>query len=267
MDEMPTDLAAHIRYPVDMFMIQANMYAIYHMQDPQVFYNKEDLWEIPREIYEETEQRMEAYYVTLRLPGEAKEEFILMLPFTPTNKNNMIAWLAARSDAPKYGRLLVYNFPKEKLTYGPSQIEARVDQDPEISRQLTLWSQRGSKVIRGNLLVIPIERSLLYIEPLYLQAERSELPELKRVIVAYGGRVVMEETLDEALQVIFAGRPEEKKKARKVEEEKTVSDLVKGAMEHFNRALEYQKQGDWAGYGQEIEKLGEFLGRLQERMK
>ena len=208
LDAMPADLRVHIRYPEGLFRIQAAMYAVYHMRDTQVFYNKEDLWSIP--IGHESGPNlpmlpMEPYYLILRLPGEPKEEFVLLIPFNPSKKDNLSAWLAARSDPPHYGKLIVYNFPKQKLIYGPRQIEARIDQDPFISQQLTLWNQRGSQVIRGNLLVIPIERSLVYVEPLYIAAEKGQLPELKRVIVGFGDRIAMEETLEGAMARVFGG--------------------------------------------------------------
>ena len=195
LDAMPADLKDRLRYPQGMFTIQAKLFSTYHMRDPQVFYNKEDLWSIPRKAVEGREAEMEPYYTIMRLPGEKKEEFILLLPFTPNKKDNMIAWLAARSDPPHYGKLIAYNFPKAKLVYGPRQIDARIDQDSFISQQLSLWSQRGSSVIRGSLLAIPIERSLLYVQPLYLAAEKGSLPELKRIIVAHGNEIAMEETL------------------------------------------------------------------------
>ncbi len=203
LDTMPADLRAHIRYPEGLFRIQAAMYAVYHMRDTQVFYNKEDLWSIPVRTMDGQERAMEPYYLILRLPSEKKEEFVLLIPFTPSKKDNLAAWLAARSDPPNYGKLVVYNFPKQKLIYGPRQIEARIDQDPFISQQLSLWNQRGSQVIRGNLLVVPIERSLVYVEPLYIAAEKGQLPELKRVIVGFGDRIAMEETLDGAIARVF----------------------------------------------------------------
>ncbi len=205
LDAMPADLRAHIRYPEGLFRIQAGMYAVYHMRDTQVFYNKEDLWSIPVRSVDGQERAMEPYYIILRLPGEPKEEFVLLIPFTPSKKDNLAAWLAARSDPPHYGKLVVYNFPKQKLIYGPRQIEARIDQDSFISQQLSLWNQRGSQVIRGNLLVVPIERSLVYVEPLYIAAEKGQLPELKRVIVGFGDRIAMEETLDGAMARVFGG--------------------------------------------------------------
>ncbi len=205
LDAMPPDLRAHIRYPEGLFRIQAGMYAIYHMRDTQVFYNKEDLWSIPLGHGGGPDRAMEPYYLILRLPGEPKEEFVLLIPFNPSKKDNLSAWLAARSDPPHYGKLVVYNFPKQKLIYGPRQIEARIDQDSFISQQLSLWNQRGSQVVRGNLLVIPIERSLVYVEPLYIAAEKGQLPELKRVIVGFGDRIAMEETLDGAIARVFGG--------------------------------------------------------------
>ncbi len=205
-EEMPGELKEHIRYPQGLFEIQANRYATYHMKDPMVFYNKEDEWVIPDEVYRKNREQMEPYYVIMKLPEGDSEEFILMLPFTPRGKENMIGWMAARCDTPNYGDLIVYQFSKQLLTYGPMQIEARIDQDTEISQEITLWSQSGSSVLRGNTLVIPIENSILYVEPLYLEAtERGTLPQLKRVIVAYNDRLTMQQTLDEALGVIFGG--------------------------------------------------------------
>ncbi|MEK7386861.1 MAG: UPF0182 family protein [candidate division NC10 bacterium] len=188
LDAMPAGLRAHIRYPEDFFAIQARKYATYHMQDPQVFYNKEDLWAVPRRTIEGRDREMEPYYTIMKLPGEKgekKEEFVLLTLFNPSRRDNMIAWLAARSDPPHYGRLLVFDFPKQKLVFGPRQVDARIDQDPVISQQLSLWNQRGSSVIRGSLLAIPIDQSLIYVQPLYLAAsEQGALPELRRVIVA-----------------------------------------------------------------------------------
>src|SRR5947209_6207616 len=177
------------------------------MENPQVFYNKEDLWAIPRRTIEGREREIEPYYTIMRLPGESKEEFILLTLFNPSRRDNMIAWLAARSDPANYGRLIVYNFPKQKNVYGPRLVDARIDQDPVISQQLSLWNQRGSSVIRGSLLAIPIEESLIYVEPMYLAAEKGSIPELKRVFVAYGNQIAMEETFDTSLQAIFGRRP------------------------------------------------------------
>jgi uncharacterized membrane protein (UPF0182 family) len=208
MAEMPEALVRHIRYPEDLFVVQARQLLTYHMEDVQVFYNKEDLWEIPLELHENNEQiPVEPYYVISSLVGEAETEFLLIQPYVPRAKNNMIAWLAARNDPPHYGELVMYELPKQELIFGPLQIESRIDQDPLISQQISLWSQRGSRVIRGNLLVIPIGESFLYVEPLYLQSESSALPELRRVIVASGNRVVMRETLGESLTALVEAAP------------------------------------------------------------
>ncbi|MGC2643486.1 MAG: UPF0182 family protein, partial [Pseudolabrys sp.] len=202
---MPPDLQKHIRYPEDLFLIQAQIYQAYHMEAADVFYNREDLWQFPREPGSGgSTSLMAPYYIIMRLPGETQAEFFVMLPMVPSRRDNMIAWLAARCDPPDYGKLIVYEFPKDKLVYCPFQIEALINQNTEISQQLTLWNQMGSRVIRGNLLVIPIENSILYISPLYLRAEQGQLPELKRVIAAYGDHVVMKETLAEALSALFA---------------------------------------------------------------
>ncbi|MFQ5449458.1 MAG: UPF0182 family protein [Nitrospinaceae bacterium] len=201
LSEMPGDLKKHIRFPSDLFAIQTFIYATYHMKTPQVFYNKEDQWEIP----EIDGQIMRPYYTIMKLPSKEREEYILMLPFTPRGKSNLSAWMVARSDGEHYGKLVVYTFPKQKLIYGPSQIVARINQEAEISRQISLWDQRGSRVIQGTLLVIPIEESLIYVRPLYLKADAGKIPELKRVIVGYEDTIAMEPTLTQSLQKIFGG--------------------------------------------------------------
>ncbi|MFP4134389.1 MAG: UPF0182 family protein [Halothece sp.] len=203
LEEMPITLRSHIRYPLDLFKVQSERLLNYHMRDPQVFYNREDQWQIPREVYGNEAQAVEPYYLTMKLPEAEREEFILLLPFTPPDRNNMIAWLAARSDGEFYGRQLLYQFPKQRLIYGPEQIEALINQDPVISQQISLWNRQGSQTIQGNLLVIPIEESLLYVEPVYLEAVRSSLPTLIRVIVVYQNRIIMAETLQGAIDVIF----------------------------------------------------------------
>ena len=200
---MPPTLRSHIRYPLDYFNIQSERLLAYHMTNPQVFYNREDLWQIPTEIYGTEQQQVKPYYLITKLPTAQNEEFILLLPYTPTQRRNLIAWLAARSDGTQYGRLLLYEFPKQELVYGTQQIEALINQKPEISEQITLWNREGSRVVQGNLLVIPIEESLLYVEPIYLEAEENSLPTLVRVIVAYDNEIVMEQTLEEALENIF----------------------------------------------------------------
>ncbi|MGB7444837.1 MAG: UPF0182 family protein [Coleofasciculaceae cyanobacterium] len=208
LDVMPLSLRVHIRYPVDIFSIQSERLLKYHMTDPQVFYNREDLWRIPQEIYGNESQAVDPYYLIMKLPAAKSEEFVLLHPYTPARRNNLIAWLAGRSDGDQYGKLLLYQFPKQELIYGPEQIEALINQDPEISRQISLWNRQGSKAVQGNLLVIPIERSLLYVEPLYLEADRNSLPTLVRVIVVYENQIVMAPTLEASLQAIF--EPEQK---------------------------------------------------------
>ncbi|KVS38431.1 UPF0182 family protein [Burkholderia ubonensis] len=256
---MPQDLRRHVRYPEDLFLIQANLYRAYHMDTPEVFYNREDLWQFPRELSDidggdAAGTRMAPYYTMMRLPGDAGAEFVLMLPMVPSQRENMIAWLAARCDPPEYGKLIVYTFPKDKLVYGPFQIEARIQQSTEISQQISLWNQMGSRVIRGHLVVVPIEHSILYVSPLYLRAASGQLPELKRVIAAYGERVVMEDTLSAALAALFketasAGAPPPGAADARARE----------ALAHYARALERLKGGDWAGFGAELDALRPLL--------
>lgn len=203
LDEMPAALRPHLRYPQDLFTAQADLYSIYHMQDPRVFYNKEDLWTVPNEIYLQETVSMAPYYIIMRLPAEPKEEYVLIRPYTPPDKNNMITWLAARSDGEHYGKLLALRYPKDKLVFGPMQIEARIDQDPLISEQITLWDQAGSQVLRGNMIVIPIGASNLYVEPLYLQSAEGRLPEMKRVILASGNRVVMHPSVEASMAALL----------------------------------------------------------------
>jgi hypothetical protein len=261
--DMPEDLKKHIRYPEDLFKIQASKYAVYHMKEERVFYNREDKWEIPEEIYEGNRITMEPYYLITKLPGEEKEEFVIIIPFTPKEKNNMIAWLAARCDLPRYGEKIVYMFPKGRLIFGPIQIEARIDQDPDISQLFTLWGQAGSRIVRGNLLVIPIENSLIYVEPVYLRAEQEgSLPELKRIIVAYGDKLTMQKTLEDSLSVIFGKPlPPPLEKPR----ERTQKQLIEEALAHYEKAKEYLKEGNWTGYGEELAKLEETLKELKEK--
>ena len=270
--EMPADLQRHIRYPEDFFTIQARKYATYHMLDPQVFYNKEDLWAIPRRTVEGRDREMEPYYTIMRLPAEAREEFILLTLFNPARRDNMIAWLAARTDPGHYGRLIAYNFPKQKLVYGPRQIDARIDQDPVISQQLSLWNQRGSTVIRGSLLAIPIDQSLIYVQPLYLAAsEQGALPELRRVIVAYGNQIAMEPTLEQSLARIFGGRPAATGVSAPTPPSGAPRDvassaraLAQRAWEIWERSQDALRRGDWSLYGAEQKRLEETLRSLRD---
>lgn len=294
--EMRPDLKRHIRYPALMFEVQAYMYQTYHMMDPVVFYNKEDVWDIPQQTTSNPASAssnvavsqpgsasplVEPQYIITRLPGEGNAEFIQMLPYAPVNKTNMIAWLAARSDADRYGQLVVFKFPKQQLVYGPRQVDARIDQDPLIAQNLTLWGQKDARTIRGQLMVIPIKDSILYVEPLYLQATGNKFPELKRVILAYGDRVVMSETLEQGLQQIFGmaptagpgtgtgtgtgqtpgpGQPGGTGPAGQ-----SVSELTARARDLFNQAQRQSQSGDWAGYGQTLKDLGQVLDELAAR--
>ncbi len=271
-DEMPVGLKEHIRYPLYIFTVQAETYTTYHMTEPQVFYNKEDKWTLPREIYGETETGMIPYYTIIKFPDEdGAEEFVLILPFTPTNKNNMLAWIAARSDGENYGRIIEYKFPKEKLIFGPLQIESRIDQNSDISQLFTLWGQKGSSVIRGNLLVIPVRDSLIYVEPVYLRAEQSELPELKRVIVGYQDNIAMGLNLEDALMKLFGGRVSATEEVVEVVEEApipamlSVRELVLRAQDFYSDAQQRLRNGDFAGYGRVIKQLENILNELVEQ--
>ncbi len=265
-DEMDPELVAHWRYPEGMFRIQAAKYQTFHMTDPQVFYNQEDVWNWAEEIVGGERLPIEPYYVTMSLPSEESAEFVLMLPYTPSSKQNMVAWLYARNDGPNYGELGVYKFPKQSLVYGPMQVESRIDQDPLISQQLSLWNQRGSQVIRGNLLVIPLDQAILYVEPIYLQAEASQLPELRRVIVVYGNRIAMEETLAAGLARVMgteAAAPEpEESQAPLPEMGGDVADLVLQANTHYQAAQECLQRSDWSCYGTEMDALEQALEAL-----
>lgn len=263
---VPANIRKHFRYPTDLFRIQSQVYLAYHMSDPEAFYNREDMWKMPTEIYSGSEQPLEPYYIIMRLPEHKEEEFLLILPFTPVNKNNMIAWMAARSDGENYGDLLLYEFPKKELVYGPMQIEARIDQHPQISELLTLWSQKGSNVIRGNMMIIPIEQSLLYVEPLYLRSEQSQMPELKRVIVAYNNDIVMENTLEDALGVIFGEAKPSTPKTMLTPggEIQSIKQLIQSANETYQNAQEALQNGNWSQYGNYQQKLQQILQQLQQ---
>jgi hypothetical protein len=247
------------------------------MTSPAVFYNREDQWEIP--VFDVGGQThvMQPYYTIMKLPGESGPEYIQMLPYTPSGKDNLAAWMVARSDGANYGKLAVFQFPKQTVIFGPKQIAARISQDQAIAPQITLWNQQGSEVIQGTLLVIPIEESLIYIRPLYLRAQGGQIPELKRVIVAYQNQIVMEETLDAALQRLFpagdrpAPRPVEAgappapgaPPPAPAVESGEMGNLAAQARAHYDRAMQAQREGNWALYGEEIRKLGEVLARMR----
>jgi len=291
-DQMPSDLRAHMRYPESYYAIQADMLTTYHMKDPQIFYNKEDVWEIPKEIYENEVIPVVPYYEVLAIPGETEPEFALLQPFAPLSKKNMSSILVARQDGDNYGKLLLLDLPKDKLVFGPAQVEARITNDPIISSQLTLWDQAGSEVIRGNLLVVPVKDSVMYFEPVYLQAQQSPIPELTRVIVSYGDKVVMEPTLGEGLAKIF-GEPVGPGSTTTVPGSTTTTTsgtttttvppttttstsgettttlspdraaLVAEANQHYRAAIEAQQRGDWTEYGNQIQELGRVLEALE----
>jgi uncharacterized membrane protein (UPF0182 family) len=283
MDEMPAAIRAHVRYPEDIFAIQASVFTTYHMTQPAVFYNREDQWQIPAIESGGEAQPMQPYYTIMRLPGEQDAEFIQMLPFTPRNRDNLAAWLVARSDGEHYGKLRVFAFPKQKLVFGPRQVVARIGQDQTIAPQITLWNQQGSEVIWGTLMVIPIEESLIYVRPLYLRAQGGRIPELTRVIAAYNNQIVMEPTLDAALTRLFGGgapppapdaeqvrraTPDAQPAANTVplpESGDPLGSLAAEARGHYDRAVQAQRAGDWAKYGEEIRLLGEVLERMRAR--
>jgi len=271
-DNMPNGLREHIRYSQAMFDIQAEIYRTYHIDNPRVLYNREDIWDIANEKYMTEILEVESNYVMFKLPEEEKAEFLITVPYTPANRSNMISLLVGRNDGDNYGELIIYKFPKNETIDGPMLIESRIDQDSEISPQLTLWSQKGSNVLRGNLLIIPIEDSLLYVEPVYLQADNeNSLPEMKRVIVAYKDKIVMEETLERSLSKIFGDlsvEETENEDDNKVGESiidienKDVEQLIKEANELFLNAKEASQNGDWAKYGEYINQLEQVLQRL-----
>jgi uncharacterized membrane protein (UPF0182 family) len=274
---MPEDLRGRLRYPQGIFGLQAAVFATFHMTNPATFYNGEDQWDIPSLEQGPQAKPMAPYYTVMKLPGEAGAEYIQMLPYTPRQKDNLAAWIVARSDGENYGQLVVFQLPKQTVIFGPRQIAARISQDQVIAPQITLWNQQGSAVIQGSLLVIPIEESLLYIRPMYLKAANGRIPELKRVIVAYQNRIVMENTLDAALERLFPGggvspavartqpvrplRPEPAPQGASEE----ASSLAAQAQQAYQRALQAQREGNWAQYGEEIRQLGELLQRMNQR--
>jgi uncharacterized membrane protein (UPF0182 family) len=267
MDSMPADLRAHIRYPDGIYRIQTSLYTSYHMNEPDDFYHREDQWQIP--VATEAEGGVPFMrHIVMRLPEEKNAEYIYMVPFTPRGKDNLAAWMTARNDGAEYGKLRVYRLSRQSLAYGPRQIVNRINQDTEVSRQVSLWDRAGSRVIRGDLLVIPIEESLLYVQPLYLQAEGGRIPELKRVVVAYQNRVVMQETLDAGLADLFGGTPGRRAPTPVAAEPAAVdtglANLASEARRRYEAALQAQRELDWARYGEEMRRLGEALQRLQK---
>ena len=283
LSDMPASLRAHIRYPEDMFALQAAVFATYHMTEPAVFYNREDQWEVPAiDDMGEAQAAMQPYYTIMRLPGEKDAEFIQMLPFTPRRKDNLAAWLVARSDAGHYGEVGIFQFPKQKVVFGPRQVVARINQDQMISPQITLWNQQGSQVTWGTLMVIPIEESLIYVRPLYLRGSGGRIPELTRVVIVYQDQIVMEQTFEGALARLFGGaapprvQPSVTSTASQpgapspaptpaVATSPQLAALADEAQAHYQRAIEAQRAGDWAKYGEEIKALGQALERMKLR--
>ena len=285
---MPADIRRHVRYPADLFRIQTLLHATYHMEQPDAFYHREDQWQIPSSTKQRTNENPYMRHIIMKLPGEKNPEFIFMTPFNPRGKDNLAAWMVARMDGENYGKLSVYRFPKQSLVYGPKQIDNRINQDTEISRQVTLWDQRGSHVIKGELLVIPIEESLIYVQPIYLQAEGGNIPELKRVVVAHENRVVMGETLEEGLDALFGSGASTQTRTSVQDStaalsapvvtgaippvagappSEAVSQLLRDAQTHYDRAIAAQRAGNWSEYGREIDQLGAVLRSLKAAKK
>lgn len=272
-EKMPEGIKSHLRYPNSLFEVQAEVYTKYHMQETKVFYQKEDLWDISKQIYGTSEKKMEPSYYIFRLPGEKEAEFINMVPFTPKSKQNMTAIMMARNDGDNYGKLMVYKLPKNKTVYGPMQIEAQIDQNTEISKEFSLWNSSGSKYRRGDMFVIPIEESLLYVEPVYLEASNQAIPEVKRVIVAYGDRIAYQPTLAAALEELFGedasagasglGKEMSGEKGSKGESS-SVKDLAIKASEVYEKAVNAQRQGDWKSYGEYLKELQKYLDQLKD---
>jgi uncharacterized membrane protein (UPF0182 family) len=274
LSEMSADLRSHLRYPEDIFQVQTAVYSIYHMDEPQIFYNKEDQW-VPASASdaEGKTESMKPYYTIMKLPGETREEFILMLPFTPRNKENLASWMAARADGDNYGRLLIYRFPKQKLIYGPRQVMLRIKQDTEISQQLSLWNRSGLTAKPGTLQVIPVNESLVYVQPLFLKAEGGKIPELKRVVVVAENRIAMEETLEQSLARVFGGQTPPSKPVETLAGAAppvapaalSVKAAAAEAKQIYDRAVQAQREGDWARYGEEIKRLGAALEQLSKQ--
>ncbi|MBQ0079358.1 MAG: UPF0182 family protein [Eubacterium sp.] len=269
LEDMPEGLVAHIRYPNTMLNIQAQVYQRYHMNDVKVFYQNEDLWEISSEIYGTEEQQMEPNYYIMKLPGEKQAEFVNSIPFTPKDKKNMMGLLVARNDGDQYGNLVLYQMPKSKTVYGPMQVEAQIDQNTEISKEFSLWSSAGSNYSRGNMFVIPIEDSILYVEPVYLEATNSSIPEVKRVIVAYGDQIAYESTLADALNSLFGdgsatnSSDSDDSNADSGDKPLTQAEIIEKAQNAYDKAQDALKDGNWAKYGEYMNKLEKYLKQLR----
>ena len=276
---MPAGLRRHVRYPELLLKLQAEVYGLYHMTNPEAFYNRDDLWTVANEVGmseggEQNPQAMQPNFVLMKLPGEAGEEFVEILPFTPANRNNLIGWIAGRSDGAQYGTSVVYNFPKTKLVDGPLQIEARIDQNAQLSGQLTLWNQQGSHVRPGALLVIPCGRALLYAEPIYLQAERSPMPELRLVVLALQDRLAYGPTFESAMAALFGGAASsmsaaavsaEPVRGASVRSSQPAADLNALIAEAAKDLTDYQRltaEGKLGEAGQKLEELKRAIDKL-----
>jgi uncharacterized protein len=284
LSEMPEALQAHIRVPEEQFNVQTRMYGRYHVTDPLTFFQNDDLWTVPAGQAAEQTLPAEAYYVVMRMPGEEEPEFLLLQPMVPTARPNMIAWVAARSDMPNYGQVRVYRFPTDTAVLGPVQIDARIDQDPIISQQISLWNQSGSRVIRGNMIVVPVGESLLYLQPVYLQSTGAALPEFRRIIVASASHVVWAPTLSGALRELLNAQGEQPGPEPTPGPTPTpgpeptpgptpdpggelpveVAELIEFANTHFELAQQALREGDFARYGDEMELVEQALQRLAE---
>lgn len=280
---MPADLRKHVRYPEKMFKLQAAVYGLYHMTNPNVFFNREDLWTVATETGTDSNgqqgvQAMQPNFVLMKLPGEAGEEFVEILPFTPANRNNLIGWLAGRCDGDHYGTSVVYNFPKTKLVNGPQQIESRIDQNAQLSGQLTLWNQQGSRVLRGSLLVIPLGKALMYAEPIYLQAQQSPMPELRLVVLALQDKLAYGPTFEAALASLFGGessglsaapagaQPAEAEKGA-VKPAEDLDALIAEAGRDFDDYQRLTAAGKLGEAGQKLDALKRVLDQLNARRK
>ena len=282
---MPQDLRNHVRYPESLVRTQGEVYGLYHTQHPKVFFQREDVWGVARQVVLDKEgqkqtKSIDPYYVMMQLPGEQKKsEFVLILPFTPADRNNMIGWMAGRCDIENYGKLIVYNFPKSRLIDGPLQIEARIDQNAQLSGQFTLWNQQGSRVIRGHLLVIPIGRSLVYVEPVYLQAVTSPMPELRLVVLATQEKLGYGQTFNEAMSSLFGEASQapaeptppaeqtaagETKPSPAPTPSQTLQQLVNRAIQEFEEYQQLTAQGKLAEAGQKLEHHKRTLEEIRK---
>ncbi len=279
-DEMPEGLKSHIRYPNSLFQIQASVYAKYHMEDVNVFYQREDMWDIAYEIYGTEKKQMTPNYYIAKLPGEETAEFFNSIPFTPKSKQNMTALMVARNDGDDYGKLVLYQFPKSRTIYGPEQVEAQIDQNTEISKEFSLWTSAGTTYRRGNMFIIPINSSILYVEPVYLEATNSSIPEVKRIIMAYNDKIAYEETLADCLVSLFGSKAEngvsgsgsgdgtDDGSQTSTNETGTdtsnlsITEIAQLVQDYYEKAKTAQQNGDWAEYGDNLDKMEEYLNML-----